>query len=65
MEKVSMPETPDNYELAARMKYMEGKTWAQIAKALSLKRGSVDHIKKKLRRDMLKALKIIAIMNER
>lgn len=58
------PEAPDLYEQAAQMKYVEGKTWAQIAKALDLSRGSLDALKRRLRRDMKKVILIMAIIKK-
>lgn len=55
-------DAPDIYELAAKMKYMEGKTWAQIGRSLSLSRGTLDSVKRRMRRDMSKVLEIMEIM---
>ncbi len=62
METVIMPEAPDRYEQAARMKYVEGKTWAQIARTLGVPKTSMERIKRKLRQDLKIALKIMVLM---
>ncbi|MBE3143195.1 MAG: hypothetical protein IMZ61_04625 [Planctomycetes bacterium] len=65
METVKMPETPDNYEQVARMRYVEGKTWAQIAKSLRLHHRSIERLARRIRKDMHKAIRIMVIVNEK
>jgi len=59
-----MPDSPDRYELVARMKYVEGKTWAQIGRELEIPSTSLTRISKQIRRDMKLALKIIVIVRQ-
>ena len=66
IEKQEYPEAPDRYELAARMKFVEGKTWAQIARELDIPRGgALERLKRRLRRDLRKAIVIMAIINKK
>ena len=64
IEKQEYPDAPDSYELAAQMKYVEGKTWAQIGRALGLQQNELNYLKRRLRRDLKKAILIMAIMKK-
>jgi len=65
MERVHMPDAPDRYEQVARMKYIEGRTWGQIAHALDIPKSSMERLKKRIRQDMETALHIMHMMRHK
>jgi DNA-directed RNA polymerase specialized sigma subunit len=60
-ERVKAPDVPDKYELAARMKFVEEKSWAQIGRELGLSSSSLSRLKQRIQKDIKKALCVILI----
>lgn len=57
-------EVQSKYELVYQMKFIEGKTWTQIAKRLDMPATSLDRIKRKIRRDLHMALAVIKTVRQ-
>lgn len=58
-----MNEIGDREEIAARMRYLEGRHWQDIRKALDIPERSMDRIRARIRKKLKIALEIMALID--